>query len=1668
MKIIGMRKFLLFILLSFTIFASAQPYGNEWINPSQHYFKMSIVNEGIYRINYNTLSAALSNTNQPIAFLDPRYIQIFHNGEEQYIFVNGENDSQFGTDDYIEFYANRNDGSFDKNVFDTPASQANSDYSLFNDTATYFLTFNSSITNKRLKVIEDNNFAAYTPLNYILKNVRKNFADIYLDGKASSTYPSDPEFTESEGWFGSRFGWNGSTTITYNPQLNTPEVFTGANTPPTQIEIVATGASNTNHHLTIDFLSLSQDYIYFGYKLNKNNFSIAPTEHGAGLISFMFSVMPNTSSTVTDYNCISYINVLYAHKLNFENLSNFHFYIPNGTQAKSYLDISNLNITTGDSAILYDFTNHKKIKVFKSGNNYRALIPNPTDTVECFITSGTNVTQISSLKPVSNNPSNFAHFTDFSASNTKSSNYIIISHKDLQNQTVEYKNYLNIKGFNTLLVDENELYDQYAYGIGKHPLAIRNFLRYAINEFDSIPKYLFLIGKAYKVSDYRNNSVYYKNTLVPSMGNPPSDILFTSKIKDQFYAPAIPTGRLSAKTLADVEYYLAKVKQHDNNQTSANSSTEGYEWMKQILHFGGGNDVGQQNLFRGYLRNYETIIEDTAFGGNVSTFLKTTSDPIQQTTSDTLKNLINTGVSMLTFFGHASGNAFDNSIANFDAYNNYGKYPFLLANSCLAGDLFGTGTSSSEDFVLEPNKGVIGYLASVTLGMAYYLNIYSNEFYKSVGYKNYGEGVGDQIQHTIQTIQSSDQGVKEVCLAMALHGDPAVKINYFAKPDYVLDQANVYMVPTEITTTVGDSFELHVISKNKGKAINKTFFINVTRTFPDGHDTTISKNITATQFQDNITFKIPVDKIKGVGLNTFKITLDALNQISEISEFNNSASVNVFIRSADLFPIYPYKFAVIPTNKVILKASTGDPFATTKNFIFQIDTSDSFNNPTQQIVNHLGGVVTWTCPLTLKDSTVYYWRVCLDPSQNNGLTNWKESSFQYINGKSGWGQAHFFQYKDDTYEFVKQNRQSRNFEFVNSANSIDVQTAMYPYYPWWEIYCKLNNVLLAHSNCNSGGGYMIFTFSPINCKSWYPPILGGGSDHTCQNGALDFISNNFTDIDSMRKYISNIPTGYRVVIYTYDNHRIHNDTLLWQAFESIGSSYVRSLQNNIPYIISGKKGLLPGNPLVKEMIAPTIQEKVTLSDTCQCNWKSGFILSGMIGPSAHWGSLHWRYIPLEHNTKTDSVSLYVLGIKQNGTQDTVIKNLSYRFNDILNLSDSINANQYPYIKLLVRMSDEFLHSPAQMNRWQVLYDEIPETALDPSFYTHFYRDTLTEGDIARFAITTRNISRKNMDSLLIKYWTLDPNRMIHTLSSKRVRPHPAGDVLVDSVHFSSRGMTGLNSLWVEVNPNNDQLEQYHFNNTAQKYFYVYQDKINPLLDVTFDGIHILNGDIVSAKPLIEMRLKDENKFLAINDTSLFSVYLQGPSDLIMKRINFTNKGQEVMRFTSATLPDNTAKIEFPAEFPDDGIYTLTVQGKDASQNKSGESEYKISFEVINKSTITNLINWPNPFSTSTHFVFTLTGSVLPTFMKIQVLNISGKVVKEIDQSELGPIHIGRNLSLYTWDGTDTYGARLANGVYLYRVLATINGEEIEKRTNSDTAPLDKYFTKSFGKMYLIR
>ena len=132
-----------------------------------------------------------------------------------------------------------------------------------------------------------------------------------------------------------------------------------------------------------------------------------------------------------------------------------------------------------------------------------------------------------------------------------------------------------------------------------------------------------------------------------------------------------------------------------------------------------------------------------------------------------------------------------------NVYNNVGRYPVLLSNSCYTGDIHTKQSLSlSEQYVLKKDKGSIAFLGSVSIGVAQFLHFITGNFYHQFGGQSYGKGVGDILKaaiiNTEYSVVSSDSIERFTCMEMTIEGDPAVKMNLFYKPDYAISNNDLY------------------------------------------------------------------------------------------------------------------------------------------------------------------------------------------------------------------------------------------------------------------------------------------------------------------------------------------------------------------------------------------------------------------------------------------------------------------------------------------------------------------------------------------------------------------------------------------------------------------------------------------------------------------------------------------------------------------------------------------------------------------------------------------------------------------------------------------------------------------------------------------------------------
>ena len=90
----------------------------------------------------------------------------------------------------------------------------------------------------------------------------------------------------------------------------------------------------------------------------------------------------------------------------------------------------------------------------------------------------------------------------------------------------------------------------------------------------------------------------------------------------------------------------------------------------------------------------------------------------------------------------------------------------------------------------------------------------------------------------------------------------------------------------------------------------------------------------------------------------------------------------------------------------------------------------------------------------------------------------------------------------------------------------------------------------------------------------------------------------------------------------------------------------------------------------------------------------------------------------------------------------------------------------------------------------------------------------------------------------------------------------------------------------------------------------------------------------------------------------------------------------------------------------------------------------------------HVLNYPNPFTTSTEFMLEHNQVCSQVEVQIQIFTVSGRLVKTLNRS----LHSdGYRVSGIEWNGTDEFGDRLGRGTYFYRVkVETNNGTKAEK------------------------
>lgn len=1637
-------------------------YGNEWINHNQTYLKIPIAEDGIYRITGQALSAA----GVPINSLSANAFTLMHLG--QAIPLRTSTTGVLSASDYLEFYGQQNRSELDSFLFERPEQDLlNPYYSLFTDTAAYYLTWDANATHPRYQLAPNDLSNPPAPAPYFWHTQVEEYHNAFAKKRADG-YIYDSAFLIE----GFTRGYSANRQFV----VPTPHVYSSgpASTLVTRMAVRDDGF----HHQTISIdNNMVLDTSFGGFRLMHYTFPVATSSIGNDVRLRVVNDFDNK-----DRAAVAYVSLRYPRDFDFDGAAYFEFEIE-ASNGATYLQIDNFDVTGGAAPLLYDLTEQQYYETVVDANSgqVRVNLPPATRKRELILFNPNTA-------PIAVNallPTDFIDFSQLDAS------YVILSNKRLFSEAstginwvqryADYRASAAGGGYTSLVVDVEDLYEQFAYGIARTPQALKNFGHYIVKHWNN-PQYVLLMGKAIEYNDLRTANGLAANAhlaLVPTHSFVGGDnLLFAEAGKN---IPVLPLGRIAAITPADVKLYLEKVQAYEG-ALNAPQTLADKGWMKRVVHLGGG-DPTIQTAIKNSLASMGNILVDSEYGAELITFLKTSADPIQISQTQRLTDLINDGVSVITFFGHSYAGGFDVSLDDPSFYENEGRYPIILSYGCYSGRIHAQDRGISENFVFQEDKGAIAFMSSNGVATVSGLSSFGRAFYEEMGANSYGMGVGDLLRNAnIRTQFSTGNAVRQ----MTLHGDPALRLNMHPGPDYLVDASSVKVTPSVIDIQQ-DSFILDFEGFNLGSYPQGGMRIRITQELPDGTQAVLLTDSVATfPARQGFQYRLPTLGNVAVGLNRLLITFDVENDIAELplpaAETNNQLidasgdpGFPVYFTSSSVTPILPTPFGIVGTPNVTLQATTSNALLLNQRYLFELDTTPLFNSP--QLMRHQavqgGGVIGWTPTLNWQDSTVYYWRVAGDTLADGTIT-WSSSSFLWLDGVAdGWNQSHYYQYADNRYGNMRLDSTRRAIAFIDDFKDLIIKNNV-TFNNFDQVNVSLNNQQLAAylPGVMSGADLFVMVLDSFNIDPWANPpggLYGSINTHPTRSwNAFPFKASNTSERQTVLHFLDTIvPSGSYVVFLTIQT--AYNDSYypeqwaadsltlgrnLFSYLEGQGAQRIRTTatRGSVPYLLLYQKD----QGLLAELLADTVTQVLPHVEPIAGSWDQGYTQSVTIGPATQWQQLKWRI----GDDPTDQHSVTVLAKLPDDSDTILLKGLQSLDTSLT----QIDANRYPLLNLRFDALDTTNRSAPTIDYWRIMYQGVPELAVVPQQHYDFYADTVLQGDQVRLSVALQNLSTYPSDSILVRYVTRDAANT-QLIDSLLLPPLAGGDTVHAVLVIPTESLSGTASTTLVINADERTPERYRINNTLVQDFYVESDKRHPLLEVTFDGSRIMNGDIVSAAPQILVQLKDENPYLALDDTALFKIWIVHP-DGVQRRYFVSDPSVQFYPASAESLSaaQNRARIELMPTFEIDGLYELIIQAEDRSGNASGTVDYKVQFEVINEATISNVLNYPNPFTTATQFVFTLTGNALPDDLRIQIFTVSGRLVREIQQEELGPIKIGLNRTDFRWDGTDQYGDRLANGVYLYRVIARQDGEDLGEHYT----PTSRYFKNGFGKMVLLR
>lgn len=140
---------------------------------------------------------------------------------------------------------------------------------------------------------------------------------------------------------------------------------------------------------------------------------------------------------------------------------------------------------------------------------------------------------------------------------------------------------------------------------------------------------------------------------------------------------------------------------------------------------------------------------------------------------------------------------------------------------------------------------------------------------------------------------------------------------------------------------------------------------------------------------------------------------------------------------------------------------------------------------------------------------------------------------------------------------------------------------------------------------------------------------------------------------------------------------------------------------------------------------------------------------------------------------------------------------------------------------------------------------------------------------------------------------------------------------------------------------------------------------------------------------------------------------------------------------------NTGTLKHQLKNLEPGKHYLKLKVWDVANN-SGEDEISFIVKDGKNVEIRDLLNYPNPFANKTNFQFKHNQDGKPLTITLQVFDTKGNHHRTLKQKVIPE---GNQISELSWNGRNSNGKQLSNGVYIYRLKIKSAGGKVAHSSN---------------------